>query len=283
MKSDILDPSHFIAQISRSPEFQTALPRKNIDTMPPDELGRHRRRAVALGAAAIARHLEQERGNSYDLEANLMSLIAHMNSFYEGQRGVNAYRDRYDDMKLRDIPEKARAHYRMNKQKVTDFNHVLREVINAGAPQFDFNELLVFMTTQHIAMGGRDTQQEFHDMARSSLVGMRNEIAVEQVLIANGVNYELGTAEQDARGGDFIIEDTMIDVKASPRTAEDAKQEAIRYGRNPNLIVWSHINFDDFEGKLTLPARLNQSVGHRLLPDIDKAVASNQYPKRKQA
>lgn len=282
MSHKSLNPTHTATLVRSTPEFWAALPIKNAEDMPPDELKRFRTDAIIKGAAGAALRLEQEHG-AYDLDANLMSLIAHLNVFYNAQSSLTEFRDHYGHAKRHDIPDNIYEGYLTDKRRTTKFNHILREVINAGAGKFNFNELLVFLTNQHIAMGGKDSQNEFHGMTRTALVGMRNEIAVEQILIRSGIEYKLGTEEQDAHGGDFIIDGVGIDVKASEKTTEHAKQNASHHGYNPDVIVWSHINFKDFDGELFLPQHLNEQVASDLIPDINVAIDSEKYRSVRQA
>jgi hypothetical protein len=248
----------------------------------PEEAEHTQRNTFIRGAAEAAFRLEHTHTVS-DLDATVLSLVAHLDVFYTAQNELTNYREMYRHVSHHNIPDDAYQQYRENKRHITEFNHILREVIDTGADTFDFNELLVFLTNQHIAMGGKDSQNEFHGMTRTAIVGMRNEIAVEQVLTAAGITYELGTKEQDAHGGDFIIDGVSIDVKASEKTAAHAKQKAARRGYNPDIIVWSHITFEDFNGELALPRSLNDQIASDLVPDIAAAVASEAYSSNRQA
>lgn len=270
-KPSSLNPGHFVSSIRRDERFLGNLPKTNYESMPADEKRESIQRAIAAGAISISERLRKERGE-YDLDANLYSLVAGLHDFHEGSIVMDQLRDEYGS--AHHMPAKEKQDFYDHKERITEFNHVLREVINAGASKFNFDELLTFMTTMYVAANGREGMNSFHSQARMAIIGMRNEVAVEQLLISGGVEYDLGTQDQDSKGGDVVIQGVLIDVKASERSAENAKLKARQSGRNPDRIVWSHITFEDYEGRLTLPAQKNEEVLQALLPDLRKALAS---------
>jgi hypothetical protein len=231
-----------------------------------------RQRALAKGALSIASELEAEHGE-YDLRANLFALVGNLESFYESSQKLDTLREKFDSPYT--MPPDVRYSFYKIKDQVTEFNHALREVINAGTSKFNFAELLDFMTTIHVANGGQETAHSFHQNAREALVGMRNEMAYEQALILAGIPYELGDIEDEARGGDFIIMRTPIDVKSSPEATEQAKKIARQHGRNPDLIIWSRLSFADFKGALTLPHERALGLANDIKSDIRTAVLSH--------
>jgi len=270
---ETLNPRRFTTAIQSQAEFRAALPTKERFQKLEDEDKLHyRKRAIAAGAISHATRLEKERGE-YDLDANLFKLVGELESFYTNKSTVASLSDAYEGGPPT-MPFHIKEKFYASKEAVISFNHTLREVINAGASRFDFHELLTFMTNMHIAAGGLKTSGNFQELAKDSLTGMRNEIAFEQVLIANDVDYELGTVEQDATGGDFIIEGVPIDIKSSPAAVEHARKKALREGRDPNLIMWSQINFEDYDGKLTLPYAKNEAIYARIEPHINRAIES---------
>jgi hypothetical protein len=269
---ETLNPRRFTSTISRQSEFRAALPtEERFQALEDDEKRHYRKRAIAAGAISHASRLEKEHGG-YDLDANLFRMVGELESFHTNKAIVTSLSETYGSP--RTMPEAIRDKFYRSKESVIGFNHTLREVINAGASRFSFDELLTFMTNMHIAGGGRETAAEFQGFARNALVGMRNEIAFEQVLIANDVEYELGTIEEDATGGDFIIEGVPIDIKSGLTATDEARKKARREGRNPDLIMWSHIREADYEGRLMLPYRKNGEVYSRLQSDLNRAISS---------
>jgi hypothetical protein len=269
----VLDPGRFIPSIRRNDEFISSLPRASFESMAESEKRESIRRAVAAGAISIAEGLEKKHGG-YDLDANLYKLVAGLNDFHEASVIMDELRDEYDSAYY--MPPKEKRIFYDHKDKITEFNHVLKEVINVGASRFDFEALLTFMTNMYVA-GSRPEHEEaesFHSQARFAIIGMRNEVAVEQLLIAGDIDHEPGTKRQDDEGGDIVVQTVFIDLKASEKSAEKAKRRARMAGRNPDLVVWSHIYLEDFEGQLALPYRKNEEILGRLLPDLKKALAS---------
>jgi hypothetical protein len=272
-KEHLLRPSFIVREIRASESYLEDKTRVNKDeTLTKDERMEAYQRAMAKGALSIAHKIEAEQG-SYDLEANLFRLVGNLHSFYESSQKLEGLRETYDSP--RDMPGDIRQHFYNTKEKVTEFNHVLHEVINAGASRFNFSELLDFMTTMHITNGGESTAEDFHREAKEALIGMRTEMAYEQALILAGIPYEVGDLAQDAKGGDFIVMGAPIDVKSSLEKTTYAKEKALYQGRNPDLIVWSHLSFTDFKGQLTLPHEKAMELSETIKPDLLLAVRSH--------
>lgn len=229
-------------------------------------------RAIAKGALSLAEQRETERGE-HDLDANIFRLVSTLDTFYESTTKLNEIRNRYRGAYM---PDTVRREMKKHKAGVIEFNDALQETINAGASKFDFHELLHFITSMRAMSSGPENLDDFHERAKESLIGIRNEMAFEQVLIYAGVDYRLGTAEEDAKGGDFIVQGTPIDVKASEFSATRAQQNAKRNGYDGSGIVWSHIRFDDFDGKLMLPFEKCEAVWRELEPELVNATGSRQ-------
>jgi len=268
----ILEPNRFTTSIRQTSEFLRALPNKEgFSELAPKTRHARIQDAIAKGAIERANQLEQDHGE-YNLDANLYRLIGSLDSFYRDSQTLDQLRQQYGTSRY--MPPKEKQEFYDSKDSVTDFNHIIREVINAGASKFDFDSLLMFMTRMQVASGNRENLDEFRTQTRQAVIGMRNEVSFEQVLIANGIEYTLGTREQDAEGGDIIMEEVPLDLKASRIAAEQAQEKARRAGRNPNRIIWSHISFKDYRGELILPYELNSKVFAEVKPDLDKALHS---------
>lgn len=271
-----LDPHLFAGIIHRDPEFLRSMPQIPVGERNQVEFREQRQRALANGAIAIADRLERKNGE-YDLNANLFRLVGQLGDFQRDTDIVDSLRKKYG--KISQMPNDIKDRFRSHKTRLTEFNHTLHEVINAGASKFNFDQLLEFMTTMYMATGNRDDVGDFNSNARSAIVGMRNEMAVEQLLIAGGYDYTLGTVEQDAEGGDVIVEGIPIDLKASKFAEERAKQRAQENGYYHDNILWSHIEFQDYDGQLTLPYNKVDEILARLKPDLDHIIhtSTRQY------
>jgi hypothetical protein len=271
-RTDTLEPNRFAKSIQQDPEFIGELPAKPLSELAPEQRRVHLQRAIASGAFSIADRLEQERGEDYDLNANLYRLVGTLNTFDKSSAKVNQLRERYSSPEH--MPPAIRQNFYHNKAQVIEFNHILSDIINAGATKFNFDELLAFMVNMHAASGEQENTAEFYTQAKNALTGMRNELAFEQVLMASGLDYELGNAEDDARGGDFIVEGVPIDVKSSEAAAEQAKKTARRGGYDDSGIIWSRLSSKDFNGELTLPYEMSKVILARIQPDLDRALKS---------
>lgn len=262
-------PGAIAAEVHRQPEYFASLPTRTHETATPDELVALRHRAFGQGALAAARRAEHNPTKT-NLEKKLVTLTATFSSFEEGLRQARSMQTRI----ARDPQSyEARENFREGKARIRRFNDALQDVIDNGANHLSFDDLLNFMTTMYRKSHG-SSPEAFKNEARSTLIGMRNELAVEQALLASGIEYEQGTDEDDSKGGDIIVNGVRIDIKSSYERAEEAKQQARDNGYNPDVIIWSRIRFPDFEGRLTLPFEKAQELGLQLRADIEKAVKS---------
>jgi hypothetical protein len=207
----------------------------------------------------------------------LGDMVAGLRNFYESSRTLDYLRSRYGSP--RSMPPAARNRFYDNKDEIIEFNDILVDVIKTDAPQFDFEQLLDFMTTkfsstthshQHIA--------DFRARAREAIIGMRNEMAVEQLLTAGGIEFRRGTVLEDSKGGDYIIDGVPFDFKSDEYSTQRARMRAEEGGYDSSTILWSHVHFEDFEGKLVLPYDKCQAIIAELKPELEAAIAANKRP-----
>ena len=270
-----LNPNKFISRIRTSNEFLGNMPKAKHDELPENQREQAIHRAIAKGALSLAGHERATSGN--ELDANLYEMVSGLQDFYESSRTLDELRDRYGSPKR--MPPAERDRFYDSKEAIIGFNDTLVEVINSGASNFDFGELLGYMTNMFSASNhNRRRVADFQARAREALVGMRNEMAVEQLLIAGGIDYRRGTVEEDSKGGDYIIEGVPFDFKSDEYSAEKARLRAEEGGYDSSTIVWSHIRFEDFEGKLTLPYDKCAPILAELKPELDAAIAAHKNP-----
>jgi len=271
--NETLNPSRFARAINQTPELRAGLPRQSLDELTDEEIRAAKIAAIGRGASALAMSREKEFG-AYDLDANLFELIANITDFAEAQRSMDAFKDTYGTTKFKLIDPTQVSEYTANKQTVIKFNHILHEVINAGAHAFDFSELVAFMTQQYGAISGEKNLANFEGIARMAVNGMRNELAVEQILIQNGIDFELGDENDEVHGGDFIVNGVRIDIKSTLARTEKAQQRERELGRNPDHVIWSHIDFKDYQGKLSLSQEGIEKASKELIPLINRAAGT---------
>lgn len=256
-------------KIADSDEFVTRRNSIDMTKLPPNE-ARRRRIAIVSGAAlAISNRLVKER-HQLDFEANIFALTAELPSFYDSQKIVDLLRERYPNGP-HSMPQGERDRLKRNKDTVTHFNHTLRQAIEVGALKMTMNELVTFMTTQYAVMTQSQDTQYFYNESHATAYGMRDEVAVEQILIKYGVDFKTGEEEDDEHGGDIIVNGVNIDLKSTRQAAERAKAKQKRFGYDDSHIVYSGIEDSDYRGQLYLPAEAEERIAKTLIPRILEA------------
>jgi len=281
MNQNTLNPAHYINAISRQPDYVEARLSLLAENLTQDEIIAERRKAIGRGAISAFENSREQLGE-FDLETRLMGLVSHLPDFLGLKTELDEYQARYHGLANSEIPKYERIVFKENKRRMISFNHSLKEVIELGHQKISFNELLNFMTDMHIAINGHATAEQFHNLARQNLYGMRNEVAVEKILLrySDFESIEMGDEDDDWRGKDIIIDGTPIDVKAGHQNASWLKQKAQVKGYNPDLIVWSHIRAGDYAGKLELPDEACEKIAPALIADIEKAIESHRATTR---
>jgi hypothetical protein len=265
----VLNTERFRKSIVANPQFQEE---RSRDKSPENSQQRrdHLQRAIAYGALSIAEKLENNKGIEQELDASLFKLVAGLHDFNTSSEIIDKLRDKYDGrrMNTHDWNE-----FETHKTKVVmEFNRTLREVISNSKQRFNFEDLLSFMTDVFAETGGQQEVNTFYKRARTTLIGTRTEEGFEQVLKAAGVEFERGTIAQDAKGGDVIIGNVPVDVKSSEGSVEHAKDKALATGHNPDTIIWSHIEPEDFNGELTLSEDAKKIIFKRLEPALNSII-----------
>lgn len=207
------------------------------------QLSERDRRRKAIGVAASALTGETKSGYM-STEGHAMNVTAKLTYF----------RDSLDKLHhLRAVG--SRHHEKLPAlRKIAEFNHAVKDMVNSN-PSLGFAEVLSFILKMDQNINGRNTGgHEFETEVRGVLIGMRHEIAFEQILgYIPEAEYKETTVEDDLNGADILISLdnsplTAIDIKASYETTQRSKNEATWYGFDSSHIVWSHINEEDFNG-----------------------------------
>jgi hypothetical protein len=272
--STLLNPDRFVSRIQTHADFLSRLPRTSPDEYSEKARGRFFHRAIA--ARAFRSPVTKQPPQKQSLDANLFKLAAGLKDFYEDSRTLDYLRNRYG--RPQNMPPRDKDRFYDSKLTIISFNDTLVEVIDAGASQFDSEELLTFMTDVFSATNGGQHASDFRERAREAIVGMRNEMAVEQILAAGGVDFRRGTAKEDSKGGDYFIEGVPFDFKSNEDSARRARMRAEEGGYDSGTILWSHVTPEDFEGKLTLPYDKRVTIFAELKPELDAAIASHKQP-----
>lgn len=213
-----------------------------------------------------------------DLDTQLQTLATSLDSFNVSSEELDRLRETYDDP--REMPEVEEVRYKTYKRRIIDFNQRLRDVIRSSASKLKFDDLLEYMTGSFAKHHSKAATNEFSERARTTIVGMRNEVALQQVLDEAHVPYQQATQLQDAHGGDIVIDGVPIDIKSSRFAVMRAKQRARRAHHDTRTIVWSHIEPEDFRGQLKLPERAVSPLWRELRLDLQRAVRARQGHQR---
>lgn len=272
--STILDAGRLITPLVSHDDYLLNLPRLDMMTDPRD-MRNQRNWAIRFGAAALHQEIADRTGE-HSLDAHLYALMANITSFYDGQRELDTYRQKYDHVDYRTIPEQERQRFEEAKLDVGVFNDALKGVIESGAHKFSFDELHAFMTNVYGEMEGAHDMEYFNDIAREALVGMRSEVTFEEMMNVLGVECQPSDALSDTRGKyDMLVRlpygsrQLKVDVKSSEVSADKAFERAVNY-RNDVIPIWPQVTEDDYKGKLSLPYDVLSKKAPGVLAELEK-------------
>lgn len=271
MKSSPLDLDRLNKAIRNNSEYFESTSRHNVVDL---DTYRRRRNALASSAIALAHRRETEHGPD-DLDSYLYQLIGETEPFYNAQLDLDTFRDETKHLNWRDVPEHEKELFNRNRKIVTTYNDTVHEIIELGAAKFNFDELVNFMTDAHVSAGGSSSAEDFYQMAHSTVVGMRTEVSVGRLLRHNGIDYTLGSRDQDIRGGDIFIAGVPLDLKTTEFSVTKEKRKAKQRHRDPKRIIWAGIHQEDYRGEIVLPRDKYDEVSKRLMPQIRAAVGAD--------
>lgn len=149
-------------------------------------------------------------------------------------------------------------------EKLVVFNHSLRDLINRQGEHIFLGDmtdaLMDFHPRRSQLKVGSESYKKTRQNIVSTLVGVRNELAFESVMIRFGVDFEEGTVEDDLNGVDYYINDIPVDVKNSQKAVDAAEDERMMWerrtgNRDEKIIFCPGFTGGDFGGKLALATR----------------------------
>lgn len=198
---------------------------------------RRQRRSVALGESAVTlvqHYASKEQWSHVDM--------ARLLAAYPGW--VEATEQ--DDTALTRQEKKQRI------KKLTQFNHALRDVIDNATHSCETWKSIPSISDivnglEAVCPGNKHAQnkQDRKDMLYATVAGIRNEVLFMRVLDEAGIAYEPGTANQDMRGIDMIVNGKLIDLKSSEYYEYEAQEDAAEHdddGRSFSSLVWRGMN-----------------------------------------
>jgi hypothetical protein len=103
--------------------------------------------------------------------------------------------------------------------------------------------------------GNKNAQnkQDRKDMLYATVAGVRNEVLFMRVLDEAGIAYEPGTANQDMRGIDIMVNGKLIDLKSSEYYVHEAQEDAAEHGDDRRIFFFPGVERYEYRNKLMLP------------------------------
>lgn len=210
-----------------------------------NEKKRHQRRSAALGESAVAlvqHYASKEQWSHVDM--------ARLLAAYPGW--VEATEQ--DDTALTRQEKKQRI------KKLTHFNHALRDVIDNATHACETWKSIPSVSDivnglEAVCPGNKHarSKQDRKDMLYATVVGIRNEVLFMRVLDEAGIAYEPGTANQDVRGIDMIVNGKLIDLKSSEDYVQDGREHAAEHHDNRRIFFFPGVRNYEYRNKLMLP------------------------------
>ena len=209
------------------------------------EKKRRQRRSVALGESAVTlvqHYASKEQWSHVDM--------ARLLAAYPGW--VEATEQ--DDTALTRQEKKQRI------KKLTQFNHVLRDVIDDTTHSCETRQSMpsvsdIINGLEAVYPGNQHAHNKQYrmDMLRMTVVGIRNEVLFMRVLDEAGIAYEPGTANQDVRGIDMMVNGKLIDLKSSEDYVQDGREHAAEHHDNRRIFFFPGVRNYEYRNKLMLP------------------------------
>ena len=206
---------------------------------------RRQRRSAALGESAVAL-VQHYAGKEQWSHVDMARLLAAYPGWVEATE--------QDDMALTRQEKKQRI------KKLTQFNHVLRDVIDNATHSCETRQSIPSVSDminglEAVSAGNKhDHNKQYRmDMLRMTVVGIRNEVLFMRVLDEAGIAYEPGTANQDMRGIDMIVNGKLIDLKSSEYYEYDAQEDAAEHDDDGRIFFFPGVEGYEYRNKLMLP------------------------------
>jgi hypothetical protein len=232
-------------------------------------MGQHGERKRALGTSAtfFARKMEQRSSTvEHTLDTFSVKLIGQLPAFFNGM------------VELATDHGTQRWNRRKALEQVVPFNHTLRDMVDYF-PDLKIDDVKRFCTVAALdILGGNDTAI-FEQMVFDTLVGMQQEIALEQVLMTIPDVQEVRKAEsvdEEHRGIDVIALYRGVEIPLDAKSSKIGVQKALiekqpvakgfgNIDARSGYPVYTGIGFEEFKSKFRAPeTAVERSVPHVL-------------------
>ncbi len=261
-------PISFIQGLERTPEYSHLMTKHDGD----------RQIAIGISAMHFARNMNQRSETPEQrLDAFSVQLIGQIPAYFEGTVALQGHHngERWDRKGA--------------LEKVIPLNHTLRDMVDYF-PSMTVDSLRTFCTTAGRDLLHGSEARQFDQMIFDAIVGMQQEIALEQVLwTIEGVDdvFKAETVEEERRGVDVTVIykgiEIYLDAKSSQMGVQEApkKQLTRSYRTSSDALsgypVYTGIRYEEFKGFRAPRAAVERSAGRiaRVLEERYQAITSD--------
>jgi len=134
------------------------------------------------------------------------------------------------------------------KLEISSFNGYLRDFVadNLDTPIESFSELLSDVASEGI---DKNMITAASESIRVSLAGVRTEVGFEQKATRANLHWERGTAAQDLKGIDYVVEGIPVDIKSSlegvfKNKSDSVIDKAYRIGFGGHVTLYPYDRVD---------------------------------------
>lgn len=254
--NETFDPTRFGIEIGSSPEFYEARA-AFAEAYRHDEAAQDFERpyTVAAAAAELAKQNETKSGHM-NLKGHTFNVISKIPAFVEANLAL-------DEMEQSGyhVTRKDRLPY---IRELSDFNSSLKDLIDTN-PKLGFKQTSHFFTSMANGMYSGQYNELVKRELEYGLMGMRHEIAAEQIMGYLDVDYREATTNEDLKGVDFYVSldgrrEFGIDIKASEDKETQKRQQAAQHGNPISRIMWTGAYASSFGDSFRIPNNLAQSL-----------------------
>lgn len=265
-----IETAKYLSQIARSREYGDERQRGLRSEHQSDaEKARTKQRAIRVGGIALANANTSESGYR-NKDGTLLYLAANLDVFHHAKARLD---DGHDDT------------WHSDKREVSKFNHALKDAIDKNK-RAGMSGILTYMKEAYANINPQSDMALFEQQARTVLVGMQHELAAEQIIESTGrfsVDYdrmdvsEEQAIEDDLHGDDIFVIDNetgrrfSVDIKYREETVRHKRQKAVEDGRDPNKIIWSRCNPQDFTDNFSIDPTIAERKAAAMMRDLEAA------------
>lgn len=266
VRHDIGNSKGYIKDVN---DLRARAPQKTQETITKDSmciLGK-----AALEIAQIYEKRAETTGSSLD---DRRARIAEFISTYEYKM--------VDDIKERDR-KKRRVKGRKSlatRERYARYNHALREIINDWGSRLTQDELIQYMFSYHprraLLQKNPTARREWLETTKADIEGVKIEMGFELAVewIDDVRNCDPTTVTGDANGADYDVNGWLIDLKRSPRSAQEAQYYNNLYGSNV-IAVCPGINPEDFVDPETGKTMLTLQNPKAVAPRVEQSLRNS--------